>query len=64
MNSEQFDTLHEILAAIYVQISRMYDIMAIIADQQGADIKKILDEHESGRILGPRPLLIEEGDTE
>jgi hypothetical protein len=60
MDDKQFEIMHELLAAIYVQVSRQYDMLAIIADKQGADAIGLSKEHEKGKVLGPPPMLLQE----
>ena len=60
MTDDQFETLHELLSAIYVQTARIYDVLAIIGDKLGADVLALSQEHEQGKLLGPPPLFTDE----
>ena len=62
MDNEQYETLREILSAIYIQISRTYDMLAIIGDKLGADVIALSQEHANGRILAPDPWMNDETD--
>lgn len=62
MTDEQFETMHEMLSALYVQISRSYDMLVIIGDKLGADTVRLSKEHEQGRLVGPAPYLEETDD--
>lgn len=59
MNDEQFETLQELLSGIYVQLARIYDVLTITLDKLGGNAIELHQEHASGHILGPPPLLIE-----
>ena len=60
MNDEQFDTIREILSMLYIQVSRQYDMLSIIADKLGADAVGLTQEHEQGKLLSPDPWLSDE----
>lgn len=62
MDNEQYETLREILSAIYIQLARTYDMLAIIGDKLGADVIGLHQEHENGRILAPDPWINDETD--
>ena len=47
----------DILLAIYIQLSRIYDIL-LIGDN--GDIKELIQLHKEGKILGPPPALTEQ----
>ena len=47
----------DILLAIYIQLSRIYDLLLVGPD---ADRKAIADMHEEGKLLGPIPSLVDE----
>ena len=59
--SEESDN---ILLGIYIQLSRVYDLLMIIADGvgKGSEALEIRDLHESGKILTPPPSLVEDED--
>ena len=59
-NVEEFDanTLHELLSAIYIQISRSYDVLLLIGKALGAPrLDALVEEHEQGRLLSADPWL-------
>jgi hypothetical protein len=59
-NIEEFDanTLHELLSAIYIQISRSYDVLLLIGQALGAPrLDALVQEHEQGRLLAADPWL-------
>lgn len=50
--------LQELLAGIYIQNLRIYDLLAAIAMSAGKEeVEKILQLHENGGILSPDPSL-------
>lgn len=56
MTDEQFGILQELLSAIYIQISRNYDLLCIIAK----DDDKVLElhhRHTEGKLFAPPPIL-------
>jgi hypothetical protein len=57
MSPEQLDSLFEIMAGIYIQQLRNYDVMCIIADKLGADVIALKNLHEQGFVLAPDPAL-------
>ena len=57
MNPKQLDSLFEIMAGIYIQQLRNYDVMCIIADKLGADVIALKNLHEQGFVLAPDPAL-------
>ena len=57
MNSEQLESLFEILGGLYIQSLRNYDVMCIIADKLGADVIALKNLHEQGFVLAPDPAL-------
>lgn len=56
---------NNILLGIYIQLSRVYDMLMIIADGvgKGEEALEIKALHESGRILTPPPSLVEDEDA-
>lgn len=59
-NVEEFDAtiLHELLSAIYIQISRSYDVLLLIGQALGAPhLDALVQEHEQGRLLTADPWL-------
>jgi len=58
--SKFLDNELDLLTAIYIQISRMYDLMYLIADAAGADKDKLAEIqklHGEGILLTPAPAL-------
>jgi hypothetical protein len=54
-----------ILLGIYIQLSRVYDMLMVIADGvgKGEEALEIRDLHEEGKILTPPPSLVEDEDA-
>jgi hypothetical protein len=54
-----------ILLGIYIQLSRVYDMLMIIADGvgKGEEALEIRNLHEQGHILTPPPSLVEDEDA-
>lgn len=58
MNDEQIGIFQEIMAGIYIQQLRIYDLLSAIAlGSTPEDVEKILELHENSGILGPDPSL-------
>jgi hypothetical protein len=52
------DILQEILAGIYIQNLRIYDLLSALAmSAKQEEVEKILELHENGGILCPDPSL-------
>ena len=51
----------DILIAIYIQLSRIYDLLLIGPD---GDKKALIELHKQGKTIGPAPSLTEDEDTE
>jgi hypothetical protein len=50
------ENLTDLLGAIYVQLTRIYDILAVVhANDEG--VQKLLELHEAGQIVTPDPYL-------
>lgn len=51
-----------ILLGIYIQLSRVYDMLMIIADGvgKGEEALEIRELHQEGKILTPPPSLLED----
>lgn len=52
------DALYELLGGMYIQLLRIYDLLAIIAS--GTDktsVEKLVSLHESGKYLSPDPAI-------
>jgi hypothetical protein len=60
--SEQNDN---ILLGIYIQLSRVYDMLVLIADGvgKGEEALEVRNLHEQGKILTPPPSLVEDEDA-
>ena len=56
------EDIRELLAAIYIQSMRNYDMLSIIADKLGADAKGLSSLHEQGEVLAPPPSFIFENE--
>ena len=52
------EDIRELLAAIYIQSMRNYDMLSIIADKLGADAKGLSSLHQQGQVLAPDPALL------
>jgi hypothetical protein len=64
-NPEQrlLDNEIDLLTAVYIQMSRIYDLMYVIADASGVDKEKLAEIqklHGAGNILTPPPALAAE----
>jgi hypothetical protein len=58
MNEEQKEAMQELLAGIYIQNLRIYDVlMALLASQNVSTANKLEELHKEGKILGPAPAL-------
>ena len=57
MNPDQTEKIIEIMAGLYIQSLRNYDMMCIIADKLGADVIELKNLHEQGYVLAPDPAL-------
>ncbi|MEN9388996.1 MAG: hypothetical protein RLY61_80 [Candidatus Parcubacteria bacterium] len=54
-----------ILLGIYIQLSRVYDMLVLIADGvgKGEEALEVRNLHEQGKILTPPPSLVEDEDA-
>jgi hypothetical protein len=60
---DEIDNIRELLAAIFIQSQRNYDMLSIIADKLGADAKGLSNLHEQGQVLAPSPsFMFEDGE--
>jgi hypothetical protein len=58
MKEEQIDALQELLAGIYIQQLRIYDLLALIASDRFPEKVLELEElHKQGKVLSPDPAL-------
>jgi hypothetical protein len=57
INSE---ALYELLGGMYIQLLRIYDLLTVIASNEGnqAIVDRMISLHESGQVLSPDPALI------
>ena len=47
----------DLLAMLYVQTSRILDVMYLIAGEKGIDIDALVELHKSGGLMAPDPWL-------
>ena len=61
-----YDVVEEFLPPLYVQLARVYDLLAVIAmkvDPHNAE--RVLDKHEVGKFYGAPPALAaDDGETD
>ena len=58
MSAEQKQALEELLAGIYIQNLRVYDVlMTLLALQNAAKANELEKLHSEGKVLGPDPAL-------
>lgn len=58
MSDEQVQAMQELLAGIYIQNLRVYDVLMTLLSLQNATKASELEQlHSEGRILGPDPAL-------
>lgn len=58
---EDIDILKELMGGMYIQLLRIYDILALIAKytpDMDSKIDELIKLHESGKVLAPDPALI------
>ena len=56
--SEDYDVVDDFLPPLYVQLSRIYDLLAVIALKIDPDMaERVLDRHEHGKLHGAPPSL-------
>jgi hypothetical protein len=57
INSE---ALYELLGGMYIQMLRIYDLLALIAsgDSNNTKVDQLISLHESGKVLSPDPALV------
>jgi hypothetical protein len=53
------EDMEDLLLALYVQLSRIYDMLVIVADGvgKGEEALEVRDLHADGKILTPPPYL-------
>lgn len=56
---------NNLLLGIYIQLSRVYDMLVLIADGvgKGEEALEVRNLHEQGKILTPPPSLVEDEDA-
>lgn len=57
------EALYEILGGIYVQMLRIYDLLALSL-KGNPDLDRLISLHESGRVLAPDPALVIEDEND
>jgi len=58
MNDEQLQAFQELLAGIYIQQLRIYDLLAVQISERNPDkIAELEALHASGKVLCPDPAL-------
>ena len=58
MSDEQIQGFQELLAGIYIQQLRIYDLLAVlISERQPEKMKELEKLHEAGQVLCPDPAL-------
>lgn len=58
MSDEQIEAFQELIAGIYIQQLRIYDLLAIIASEKFPEKVAQLEQlHEQGKVLCPDPAL-------
>jgi hypothetical protein len=57
INSE---ALYELLGGMYIQLLRVYDLLALIASGESnkSKVDQLFSLHESGKVLSPDPALV------
>ena len=60
INEDQFNSLMQLNSAIYIQICRVYDVLCLIADKNGADVVELRKMHIDGKSFAPEPYIAEE----
>ena len=55
---EQINALQELVAGIYIQNLRVYDVLMALLSKQDQEIANKLEQlHTEGKVLGPDPAL-------
>jgi len=58
MSDERKQAFEELLAGIYIQNLRVYDVLMVLLSLQNADKASELEKmHTEGKVLGPDPAL-------
>ena len=56
------NALYEILGGIYIQMLRIYDLLALSL-KENPELDRLISLHESGRVLSPDPALVIDDET-
>jgi hypothetical protein len=58
MNDDQIQAFQELVAGIYIQQLRIYDLLAVLLSERNPDkVAELEALHESGKVLCPDPAL-------
>ena len=58
MSDEQIQSMQELLAGIYIQNLRVYDVLMALLVLQNREVANSLEElHAEGKVVGPDPAL-------
>jgi hypothetical protein len=58
MEEKTLESTEEILTAIYIQQSRMYDVLLLLLGLQSQElVETIMNKHAVGELLSPPPAL-------
>ena len=58
MSENQEEAMQELLAGVYIQNLRMYDVLMVLLSLQSPEKANELESlHKEGRVLGPDPAL-------
>lgn len=58
MSENQEQAIQELLAGVYIQNLRMYDVLMVLLSLQSPEKANELENlHKEGRVLGPDPAL-------
>ncbi len=58
MESKEIDNIEDLLTAVYIQTSRLYDVMMTLLGLQNEQAAlELATRHEQGILIGPAPAL-------
>ena len=58
MSDEQKQAIEELLAGVYIQNLRVYDVLMALLSKQDQELANKLEQlHTEGKVLGPDPAL-------
>lgn len=58
MSDEQIQSINELLAGIYIQQLRIYDLLAVmVSERQPEKMEQLEQLHKEGKVLCPDPAL-------